>query len=180
MVSLKRKLAAGSAAVVVVAGAVAGAGIASSGHGQSLQPVRHLQLKSTTEAGFLRAAAGYLGTNVATLRREEKSGRTLADIANDTQGTSAKELATRLASAALGIAEYGANRALSNKQSRTLHSLLLRRVTGFLNDTCPLGLAGVAADLGGCPGMAKRLHVAKTQRSGSAQHAPRQTRALNG
>jgi hypothetical protein len=46
------------------------------------------------------------------------------------------------------------DRALSPAQLRTLHSVLRRRITGFLKDTCPLSLTGVAKHLGGCQGMA--------------------------
>jgi hypothetical protein len=153
-VSLKRKLAVGGAVVVVAAGAATGAGLAASGHGQSVQPIHHLRLANTSKTGFLRATAQYLDTNVATLRREAKGGRTLADIANATPGRSAKQLATLLTAAAAAKAQVGANRALTNQQTFLLHSWLKRRITGFLNDTCPLGLAGVAKDLGGCLGMA--------------------------
>jgi len=38
-------------------------------------------------------------------------------------------------------------------QQRGLHAILQRRITGFLNDTCPLGLAGVRLHLAGCAGM---------------------------
>ena len=70
--SFKRKLVAGTA-VFLLAGGATGVAIAASGHGRSLPPAPHqLRLTSTSRAGFLKAAAQYLGTNVATLRRETK------------------------------------------------------------------------------------------------------------
>lgn len=147
--SLKRKLLAGGAAVLV-AGGVAGAAIGASGQAGAVPSVR---LTSTTRAGFLQATAEYLGTDVETLRKSLKPDRTLADIADTTPGRSANQLADLLASAAIARLEWLAGRALSNSQQRSLDSSLRRSIAGFLNGTCPLGLAGLAQDLGGCPGM---------------------------
>jgi hypothetical protein len=150
--SLKRKLVAGAGALFLAGGA-AGAGLAASGHGTSRHVVRHVQLKSTTEAAFIRASAVYLGTDAATLRREVKGGRTLADVADSTPGRSAKQLTRLLVAAAATRLGQVSDRSLSPSQQTVLHALLRRRVTGFLNDTCPLGLAGLGKHLGGCKGM---------------------------
>ena len=150
--SLKRKLVAGGAAAVLVAGGAAGAGLAASGRGSSAPPT-HLHLASTTRAGFLRATAQYLGTDTATLRREEKAGRTLAEIAAVTPGRSEKQLAALLVTAASVKLRLISDRAMSPPQQGALHRMLRQRIDGFLNDTCALGLAAFAKHLAGCPGM---------------------------
>jgi hypothetical protein len=148
-VTLKRKLVAGSAALLVAGGA-AGAGLAASGHGATVAPTQ-LRLESTTKAGFLRASAHYLGVDLRTLRHEEKAGRTLAEIADATPGRSSKELAGLLVTAAK--LRLSTDRAFSPSQQHSLRSLLRHRITGFLNDMCPLSLGAVAKHLGGCSGM---------------------------
>jgi len=148
---LERKLVAGGI-VLLLAGAAAGGGIAASSHGGPA-PVRELHVGSTSSAAFLRATATYLGTDVASLRREVKAGRTLADVADATPGRSAKELARLLVAAATARLRVVSDRALSTGQERSLRAWLGRRIEGFLDDTCPLGLAGLGKHLGGCPGM---------------------------
>lgn len=147
--SLKRKLVAGAAAVLVAGGA-AGAGLAASGHGASAPPT-HLRLESTTRAEFLRATAHYLGLDLRTLRREEGAGRTLAEIADATSGRSSKQLAGLLVTAAK--LRLSTDHAFSPSQQHSLRSLLRHRITGFLNDMCALSLTGLAKHLGGCSGM---------------------------
>jgi len=153
-VSLKRKLVAAGLAMLVLAGGATGAAIAASGHGRSLPPApHHLRLASTTRAGFLRATAQYLGTGVATLRHETKSGRTLGEIANATSGRSAKQLSALLVSAASVKLQLISDRAMSTAQKGALRRILRPRITGFLNDTCPLALGALGKHLAGCPGM---------------------------
>jgi hypothetical protein len=150
-VSLKRKLVATGAALVLAGGA-AGAGLAAGGRSGSTPAVRQVQLRSTTEAGFVRAAAEYLGIDVEKLRGELRN-RTLADVANTTPGRSAQALATVLTTAAVTKTVVAADHALTPRQDRLLHAVLRRRITGFMHDTCRLDLAGMAKHLGGCPGM---------------------------
>jgi hypothetical protein len=150
-VRLKRKLVA-AGVVLVLAGGAAGAGLAARDHGGSRAAVGQVRLVNTTKAGFVRASAEYLGTDVTTLRRELGS-RTLADVANATPGRSAQKLATALTTAAMTRLVLAADRALTRRQDRLLHAWLRRRITGFLHDTCPLNLAGLGKHLGGCPGM---------------------------
>jgi len=152
-VSVKRKLLAGLAVFVVAAG-VSGAGLAASGHGRSVQPAPHrLFLHDTTRAAFVRATARYLGTDVATLRRETKSGRTLAQIANTTSGRSEKQLTALLVAAGTSKLLVISDGAMSTAKRQALRALVNQRITGFLNDTCPLGLTAFAKHLAGCPGM---------------------------
>lgn len=150
--SLKRKLVAG-VGVLVLAGGAAGGGLAASGHGGNAHVVRQVRLRSTTEAAFVQASAEYLGTTPAALRREVKGGRTLADVADSTPGRSAKQLTALLVGAAAVRLQQVTDRSLSPVQERALHTMLRRHVEGFLNDTCPLGLSGLAKHLGGCKGM---------------------------
>ena len=150
--SLKRKLVVGGA-VLLVAGGGAGAGLAASGHPESVPAPRQLRLASVTEAGFLRAAAEYLGTDVATLRHEAKSGRTLAQVANATSGRSEKQLTALLVAAASKRLQTISDRPMSGPQQRELAKLVRPRIAGFLNDTCPLALGALARHLVGCPGM---------------------------
>jgi hypothetical protein len=140
--------------VFVVAAGVTGAGLAASGHGRSVQPAPHrLFLHGTTRAAFVRATAQYLGTNVATLRRETKSGRTLAQIANATRGRSETQLAALLVAAGTSKLLLISDGAMSTEKRQALHALVRHRITGFLNDTCPLALTAFARHLAGCPGM---------------------------
>jgi hypothetical protein len=153
-VSLKRKLVAAGAATLVIAGGATGAAIAASGHGRSLPPApHHLRLASTSRAGFLKATAQYLGTDVATLRHQTKGGRTLAEIANATSGRSAKQLTGLLLAAASVKLQLISDRAMSTAQQGALHRLIRPRIIGFLNDTCPLALGALGKHLAGCPGM---------------------------
>lgn len=151
--SLKRKLVAGGVALLI-AGAATGAGFAASGHGRNSTPApRQLHLAHLTKSDFLHATAQYLGTDVTTLRNEVKAGRTLADIADATPGRSTKQLTAFLVHAAAVRLALSTDRALSGPQVRLLHTWLEHRVTGYLTDTCPLSLAGLARHLGGCAGM---------------------------
>ena len=151
--SFKRKLLAGTA-VFLLAGGATGAAIAASGHGRSLPPAPHqLRLTSTSRAGFLKAAAQYLGTNVATLHRETKGGTTLAELANRTSGRSEKQLTGLLLAAATVKLQLISDRAMSTAQKGALRRLVRPRIVGFLNDTCPLALGALGNHLAGCPGM---------------------------
>jgi hypothetical protein len=151
-VSLKRKLVAGGAALLVAGGAT-GASLAAGGHDRTAPAPHRLRLASTSRAGVVRAAAQYLGTGVSTLRHEERAGRTLAQIANATPGRSAKQLAALLVAAASAKLQLISDRAVPRAQQQALRRLLRPRITGFLNDTCPLGLTALGRHLAGCPGM---------------------------
>jgi hypothetical protein len=152
-VSVKRKLLAGVAVFVAAAG-VTGAGLAASGHGRSVHPAPdRLVLHGTSRAAFLRATAQYLGTDVATLRRESRSGRTLAEMANATPGRSEKQLAALLVAAGTSTLLMISDGAMSTARRQALHVLVRQRITGFLDGTCPLSLTAFARHLAGCPGM---------------------------
>jgi hypothetical protein len=152
-VSLKRKLLAGLATLIIAGGAT-GAAIAASGNGRNLPPEPHqLSVASIGKASFVRATARYLGTDVATLRQQVKGGRTLAEIADATSGRSANQLSALLLTAASVKLQLIANRALTTAQQASLRRRLRPQITGFLNDTCPLALGGIAKHLGGCAGM---------------------------
>jgi hypothetical protein len=151
-VSLKRKLLAGTAALLV-AGGGAGAGLAASSHGSSTKAPMNAPTLRLTQAGFVRASAFYLGVDVATLRHDLKSGRTIAEVADATSGRSAATLTTYLVGAATTRLTLLAHRPLSPAERRSMHSWLTHRVTGFLTDTCPLSVSGMAKHLGGCHGM---------------------------
>jgi hypothetical protein len=152
-VSLKRKLVAGLATLIIAGGAT-GAAIAASGHGRNLPPAPHrLSVSSIGKASFVRATARYLSTDVATLRHQVKGGRTLAEIADATSGRSAKQLSALLLTAATSKLRLIADRALTTAQQASLRRRLRPQIIGFLNDTCPLALGGIAKHLGGCAGM---------------------------
>ena len=150
--SLKRKLVVGGA-VLVLAGGVAGAGLAASGHAKTTPAPSQLRLASVKKSGFLLATAQYLGTDVATLRHEAKSGKTLAQVANATSGRSAKQLSALLVAAASKRLQTISDRPMSGAQQQALAKLIRPRITGFLNDTCPLALGALGKHLIGCPGM---------------------------
>ena len=150
--SLKRKLLAGTAALLV-AGGGAGAGLAASGHGSSARAPLHAPPLRLTHAGFVRASAFYLGIDVATLRRDMKRGRTIAEVADATSGRSAAKLTAYLVRAATVRLTLLAHRPLSPAERRSMQGWLTHRVTGFITDTCPLSVAGMAKHLGGCHGM---------------------------
>jgi hypothetical protein len=151
-VSLKRKLVAWGAALLV-AGGGAGAWLAASSHGANVQQARHAPPLRLTHAGFVRASAFYLGIDVGTLRHDMKSGHTIAEVADATSGRSAATLTTYLVRAATTRLTLLAHRPLSPAERRSMHGWLTHRVTGFLTDTCPLSVAGMAKHLGGCHGM---------------------------
>jgi hypothetical protein len=139
--------------VLVLAGGVAGAGLAASGHARSVPAPRQLRLASVKDSGFLLATAQYLATDVSTLRREEKSGKTLAQLANSTPGRSERQLAALLVTAASQRLQTISDRPMSGAQQEALARLIRPRITGFLNDTCPLALGALGKHLVGCPGM---------------------------
>jgi hypothetical protein len=150
--SLERKLVVGVAALVLAGGA-AGAGLAAGGHARSVPAPRQLRLASVKESGFLLASAQYLGTDVSSLRREAKGGKTLAQIANATSDRSARQLERLLVVAASQRLQTISDRPMSTAQQQALAKLVRPRITGFLNDTCPLALGALAKHLVGCPGM---------------------------
>jgi hypothetical protein len=151
-VSLKRKLLAGAAALLV-AGGGAGAGLAASDHGSKARAPLHAAPLRLTHAGFVRASAFYLGIDVATLRHDMKSGRTIAEVADATSGRSAAKLTSYLVHAATTRLTLLAYRPLLPAERRSMHSWLTNRVSGFLTGTCPLRVAGLVKPLGGCHGM---------------------------
>jgi hypothetical protein len=142
-----------SAAALLVAGGGAGAGLAASSHGSTTHAPLHASPLRLTHAGFVRASAFYLGVDVATLRQDMKSGRTIAEVADATPGRSSAELTTYLVRAATARLTLLAHRPLSPAERRSMKGWLTHRVTGFLTDTCPLSVAGMAKHLGGCHGM---------------------------
>lgn len=150
--SLKRKLLAGTAALLV-AGGGAGAALAATSHGSSAKAPLHAPPLRLTQPGFVRASAFYLGVDAATLRHDMKSGQTIAEVADATSGRSAAKLTTYLVRAATVRLTLLAHRPLSPAERRSMRSWLTHRVTGFLTDTCPLSVAGMAKHLGGCHGM---------------------------
>ncbi len=150
--SLERKLVAG-VVVLLLAGGAAGAGLAASGRGGPARQTRHAPPFRVTHAGFVRASAWFLGLDVATLRHEVKSGRTIADVADATAGKSARGLTAYLVRAASSRLQLVADRPFSPAQERVLRAWLRRRITGFLKDTCPLNLSGLRRRMAGCPGM---------------------------
>lgn len=149
----RRKLLAGVSAALLLAGGATGAALAAAGHGGSVVRSGQAPPFRVTEAGFVRASAYYLGLDVATLRHEVKGGRTIADIANSTSGTSAQKLTAYLVAEASTRLQQIADRALLPGERLHLRSWLQGRVSGFLNDTCPLSLAGLKKRLAGCHGM---------------------------
>ena len=150
--SLERKVLAGIAALLV-AGGGAGAGLAASGDGSTAKAPSPAPTLRLTQTGFVRVSALYLGIDVATLRHDMKSGRTIAEVADATSGRSAAKLTSHLVQAATVRLTLLAHRPLSPAERRSMRSWLTHRVTGFLTDTCPLSVAGMAKHLGGCHGM---------------------------
>jgi hypothetical protein len=150
--SLNRKLVVGGA-VLLVAGGGTGAGLAASGHNGNVQRAQQAPAFRVTEAGFVRTSAWYLGVDVPTLRHDVKSGTTIAEVADATHGTSAQQLTSYLVRAATLRLTQIAHRPLTPAEHRSLHNWLIHRVSGFLNDTCPLSVTGLAKHLAGCHGM---------------------------
>lgn len=144
---LERKLATGAALVVLAGGATGGALAASGG-----SHAAHRLPFSTSRGGLLRASADYLGVGFPALRRELKSGRTLAQIGNATPGRSGRALLTLLVAKASQRIEQIADRPLQPAQRRALRPWLRRRMSGFLDNTCPLSLVGIEQHLAGCAG----------------------------
>jgi hypothetical protein len=152
-VSLERKLVTAGLATLIIAGGGTGAAIAASGHGRMPPAPDRLSIATIGKASFVTATARYLGTDAATLRHEVKGGRTLAEIADATSGRSAKQLSALLLTAASTRLQLIADRALTTAQQASLRRRLRPQIIGFLNDTCPLALSGIAKHLGGCAGM---------------------------
>jgi hypothetical protein len=101
----------------------------------------------------LDTAATYLGISTTDLLTQLQAGKTLAQIANATSGRSARQLAVLLVVAASKRLQTISDRPMSGAQQQALANLIRPRITGFLNDTCPLALGALGKHLAGCPGM---------------------------
>jgi hypothetical protein len=89
--SLKQKLAARAAVLLVLAGGAVAA-VTATGQGTSYTPAAARRSAHRYVGGDLAAAASYLGMTRAQLRRDLASGKTLAEVAAATSGKSAAGL----------------------------------------------------------------------------------------
>jgi hypothetical protein len=93
--SLKQKLAARAAVVVVLVGGAVAA-VTATGQGPSYTPVAAHGSAHRVVGGDLAAAASYLGTTGTQLQSDLASGKTLAEVADATSGKSAAGLIAAL------------------------------------------------------------------------------------
>jgi hypothetical protein len=101
----------------------------------------------------LSAAAGYLGVTQAQLLTQLQSGKTLAQIANATQGKSAAGLVDALVAAEKKeLADAVAAGRLTQAQADAIGAGLKQRITDFVNGTAPrFGFGGPHGDRGPGP-----------------------------
>ena len=131
----KRKLAIGAAAGLALAGA--GGGLAATSHGKAHNAARSAQA-GARHGDDLEAAASYLGLTSAQLLADLQSGKTLAQIANATNGKSAAGLVAALVSHETTELDAAvAAGKLTSAQEQTLLSSLQTRFTDFVNGVRP-------------------------------------------
>ena len=145
--SLRRKLGA-AVAILVVAGGATGGALAARGQFARTAPAVNLRAPN-----LYAAAASYLGIPTRTLRGELHPGHPLAAIASAAPGRSVAGLKSALLAYVLAqhrktaMPVSAAKRAVENRVMR-------RRVAGFVAGTCPLELGKLFKSLsGGCHGM---------------------------
>jgi hypothetical protein len=145
--SLKRKLAA-ALAILMIAGGATGAALAARGHANATVAPRLVQGRS-----LLGTASAYLGVSLPQLKSELHPGHPLAAIAGTTPGRTVAGLRAALyhdANANLRKVEA----TMSPARMAYVRGWLHKKIAGFVAGTCPLKLGGLFIKLGGsCPGM---------------------------
>jgi ribosomal protein L10 len=128
-------LAAGASVAALALGA--GAALAGNGHhGKKAHPVR--AAKAVGRGGEIRAAAGYLGLTVAELQADLRAGKTLAQVADATPGTSADGLVQALVAAAkTKLDALVAAGKLTQAQETTLLGKLQARIEAAVSKAHP-------------------------------------------
>ena len=134
------------AAVVIAAGVIVA--VATSSGGSTSPAAAHAEHAAARQhrAGNLTVAADYLGLTRAQLRKDEESGKTLAQVADSTNGKSATGLIDALVSAQtarLNAAVQAHEETPAQEQARLAR--LHRRLTALVNR---VGAARVAAAIG--------------------------------
>jgi hypothetical protein len=154
---------------VAIAAVLAGAVVAATsgggnGHGTGHRPA----VSDAPGVGELTVAASYLGVPKTTLRKDLRSGQTLAQIASSTSGKSTAGLIDALVKSQDAAAGTGAAKTPSSTSKKKLASLLKRtkervnRVRGYV------GLTAIARYLGIS---AAKLHVELESGHSAAQIA---------
>ena len=116
--------------------------------------------------GSLDSAATYLGLTQADLRTQLESGKTLAQIANATNGKSADGLiAALVADAKKDIAAAVSAGNLTQAQADTIASDLQQRITDLVNGTLPKGGPGFGRGhhIGGLDAAASYLELTEAE-----------------
>ena len=130
-----------SLALGVLAAGGAGAAFAASGGGHMQRPAvvgTSVHRGMRGGMGVLSAAASYLGTTPSALVDQLRSGKTLAQIANQTSGKSADGLiAALVADAKQKLAAAVTAGKLSQTQAGTITANLQQRITDLVNGTRP-------------------------------------------
>src|SRR5207244_1948625 len=159
--------------VVGVAAAAAGgtgAALGAGGGASSGQPLR-APVFAAVHDGYghgddLDAAATYLGVTEAELRTQLESGKSLAQIANATNGKSANGLiAALVADAKKDIAAAVSAGNLTQAQADTIASDLQQRITDLVNGTLPKGGPGFGRGhhIGGLDAAASYLELTEAE-----------------
>jgi len=142
-----RKLVAGVAAVLLLAGAATGAALARTQVGANGAP-RLVEGKS-----LLVASAAYLGIPLRTLKGELHPGHPLAAIARSTPGRTVAGLKAALFHDALSKVGAG-HEAVGGPRLTFINGWLHRHIAAYVAGLCPLSMSSLAIRLGGtCPGM---------------------------
>jgi hypothetical protein len=146
--SLRRKLVA-AVAILLIAGGATGGALASRGD----QRARSAPAVNLGAKNLYAAAASYLGISTRTLRGELHPGHPLAAIASATPGRSVAGLRSALFSYVL--AQHRKTALPVSRAKRLVEdSTIRKRVDGFVAGTCPLKLGKLFKSLsGGCHGM---------------------------
>lgn len=142
----RRKLLAGVAAVLLLAGAATGVALAHNRVGAN--PPRLVEGKS-----LLVASAAYLGIPLRTLKGDLHPGHPLAAIARAVPGRTVAGLRAALFHDEAGKLDQG-HEAVGGVRRRFIVGWLHRHIAGYVAGLCPLHMSALAIRFGGtCPGM---------------------------
>lgn len=142
----KRKLVAGVAAALLVAGAATGVAIARS-------PSAYAAPRLVEGKPLLTAAAAYLGVPLQTLKGEVRPSHPLAAIARSTPGRTVAGLQAALVHDAKWRLDQG-HMGVGGIQRRYVMAWLNRHIAPWVAGQCPLRLSQLFIKLGGtCSGM---------------------------
>jgi hypothetical protein len=142
----RRKLVAGVAALVLLAGAATGVALARS-------PGAYAAPRLVEGKSLPAAAAAYLGVSLQALKGEVRPGHPLAAIARSTPGRTVPGLTAALVHDAAARLDSG-HMGVGGPKRKFIKTWLRRHIAPYVAGQCPLHMSALMIRLGGtCNGM---------------------------